>query len=92
MTAEQTEKLPEIARAAFSGVDFSSFQNMTEEERRVARQELTEKVESGIKELLDEEQFDRARQLMFQRMGAAAFARADVAAELAFDDSQKETG
>lgn len=90
MTAEQTEKLPEIGRSAFSGVDFSSFQSMTEEERQAARQKLTEKLESGIKELLDEEQFDRARQLMFQRMGPAAFARADVAAELELDDSQKK--
>jgi len=90
MTAEQTGKLPDVARAAFSGIDFSSFQSMTDEERQTARQELTEKLESGIKELLDEEQFDRARQLMLQRMGPAAFARADVAADLQLDDSQKK--
>jgi hypothetical protein len=90
MSDEQTEKLPEVTRSAISGIEFSSFQSMTNEERQAARQEIGEKLEAGLKELLDEQQFNRARQLMLHRMGPAAFARADVAAELELDDSQKK--
>ena len=90
MSDEQTEKLPEVTRSAISGIEFSSFQSMTNEERQAARQEIGEKLEAGVKELLSEQQFNRARQLMLHRMGPAAFARADVAAELELDDSQKK--
>lgn len=90
MTPEQVEKLPEIAQSAFAGVDFSSLRSMSSEERQAAMLDVQSKLESSAKELLDEEQFGRARQLMFQRIGAGAFVRADVATELGLDDSQKK--
>lgn len=90
MTPEQIEKLPGVAQAVLSGVDFASFREMTEDQRQAARQELESKIEAGVKDVLDEEQFGRARQLMLQRMGPAAFSRADVALELGLDDSQRQ--
>lgn len=88
MTAEQTAKLPEIAESVRP--DFSAFQGMSPEERTAAFQEIQTKSEAAVKELLDDEQFARVRELMFQRAGAQALAREDVATELGLDDSQKK--
>lgn len=88
MTDEQLAKLPEIAESVRP--DFSSFRDMSNEQRQAARQEMESKSEAAAKGLLDEEQFGRVRELMFQRLGAAAIARDDVATELGLDDSQKK--
>lgn len=88
MTDDQLAKLPEIA--ASLRPDFSSFGGMSDEERQTAFQEMESKGEAAAKGLLDAEQFGRAREFMFQRMGVEAFARDDVATELGLDDSQKK--
>ena len=51
---------------------------------------IGKKGEAAAKELLDDEQFARARELMLQRTGVEALAREDVATELGLDDSQKK--
>ncbi len=74
--------------------DFSALQSLPEEERRAAflgmNSEMETKGEAAAKELLDDEQFARARELMFQRLGSEAFARDDVATDLSLDESQKK--
>ena len=92
MTEDQLAKLPEIV--ASIRPDFSTLQSLPEEERRAAflgmNSEMEAKGEAAAKEILDDEQFARARELMFQRLGSEAFAREDVATELGLDESQKK--
>ena len=87
LTAEQIDQIGEIASGARP--DYSSFREMSPEERTAALRAIEQQGETGAQQVLDEEQFARARELMLQRVGVAALLRDDVQVELALTDAQK---
>jgi len=87
MTPEQIEKVTETAETVRP--DFSSFREMSPEERAAAFLAVEMEGETGAQKILDEEQFARARELMLQRVGISALTRDDVQAELELTDPQR---
>jgi Spy/CpxP family protein refolding chaperone len=78
-----------------AGVDFRNFQNLSDDERRAAREKLAaatkkvnDKFEPKLKEALSAEQFKRLQEIHVQAAGIDALTDSRVAKELALTDEQ----
>jgi len=87
--------LREQQRNQFSG--FQGFQDMSDEERRKALEDMRKRGEETTKKademtnmILEPKQVDRLSQLRIQREGAAALMRPDVADKLKLTQSQRD--
>ncbi len=84
-------------REAFSGIDFSSFRDKPEDERRKVMEEINAKRQKIVKqneevlvEFLTEAQNKRLSEITLQLRGTRALADADVAKQLDLSESQTE--
>lgn len=87
----------EKSRAVFSGIDFSSFREKSEEERRkmmedlqAKRSKIVKENEGVLAEFLSKEQNKRIGEIVLQAMGIRALTDEDVAKKLELSGDQKK--
>jgi hypothetical protein len=86
LTDEQTTKIKELSE---SSQPDQGLRDLPPEERAKLLEDRRKEIEAKVREILNEEQFARARQLELHSRGAEALSRDDVAAELGLTPEQK---
>lgn len=88
LTEEQSKKLAEVQENAQSA--FMGLQSVPEEQRPQAMRELRDKQEATLREVVDEAQFTRLRQLYWRENGLASLERDDVATLLGLGSEERD--
>ena len=86
ITDEQAEKIKQVAEA--NQMDFGSFQGRERSEIMAAFAESRTKIANGIKEVLDDEQFDTIQRMTWAQQGPMALAQDAVAAKIGLTEDQ----
>lgn len=89
VTDEQADEVKKASDEARSGIDFSNFRDMSEEERAEAMksfQAATDKVDGELSSILDPDQFKRLLGLYSQQQGAMALTNKQVSSELGLSE------
>lgn len=93
LSAEQKEKLADLAAGQQRGGDRPNLREMSQEERREWMAEMRERMETAEKkmdEILTEEQRDRLKQIRLQVMGPNAFGDPEFAEKIGLTSEQRE--
>ncbi|MCH8829280.1 MAG: hypothetical protein IID45_06855 [Planctomycetes bacterium] len=88
LTDEQKSKIQKLAES--SRLSRADFEGKSAEERTQMRADSRKKIITALKEILDDKQFVRAKQLGLQSDGPAALVRDDVQSALKLTDEQKK--